>query len=126
MELAQKTSDEMNAELHTARVMQQSIQNMRKSFAMLEPDWEIKLGMAEENISLTKTNLRLTNVSLSYIEQQSEKEQQVFGAWNKSMALQLQQLRDQIAKARHAAEAVSDSLHNCVNLLIYCIHFASD
>ncbi|KRF77830.1 laminin subunit alpha lam-3 isoform X2 [Drosophila virilis] len=112
MDLAQKTSEEMHAELRKAREMQKSIQLMRKSFAMLEPDWEIKLGMAEENISLTKTNLRFANVSLSYVEQQAAKEQQVFEIWNNSMAQQLQQLRDQIAKARHAAEAIDVSLES--------------
>ncbi|XP_060666589.1 laminin subunit alpha lam-3 isoform X2 [Drosophila nasuta] len=112
MELAQRTSDQMNAELHSAREMQRSLQHMRKSFAMLEPDWEIKLGMAEENISLTKTNLRLANVTLSYIEQQAEKENQVFDTWNNSMSQQLQQLRDKIAKARHAAEAIDVSLES--------------
>lgn len=106
MELAQRTSDEMHAELRHAHEMQKSIQEMRKSFAMLEPDWEIKVSMAEENISLTKTNLRVANVSLSYLEQQASKEQQVFEVRNNSIAQQLQQLRDQIAKARHAAEAV--------------------
>ncbi|ALC39660.1 wb, partial [Drosophila busckii] len=112
MQLAEQTSEQMHAELRQARELQQSIQHMRKSFAMLEPDWEIKLGMAEENISLTKTNLRLANVSLSYIEQQAEKEQQVFEVWNNTMAQQLQQLRDQIAKARHAAEAIDVSLES--------------
>jgi len=96
----------MRAELRLAKEMQESIQSMRNSFSNLEPDWEIKLGMAQENISLTQTNLRLANVSLSYLEQQAEKEQQVFEVWNNSMAQQLQHLRDQIAKARHAAEAV--------------------
>ncbi|XP_030080568.1 laminin subunit alpha-1 [Drosophila hydei] len=112
MKVAQHTSDEMRQELRKAKELQQSIQQMRTSFAMLEPDWEIKLGMAEENISLTKTNLRLANVSLSYIEQQAVKEQQTFEQWNNSVASQLQQLRDQIAKARHAAEAIDVSLES--------------
>jgi len=106
LEMADRTGEQMRAELQKAKDMQKSIQNMRNSFSNLEPDWEIKLGMAQENISLTQTNLRLANVSLSYLEQQAEKEQQVFEVWNNSMAQQLQQLRDQIAKARHAAEAV--------------------
>jgi len=106
LELAERTGEQMRAELRLAKEMQESIQSMRNSFSNLEPDWEIKLGMAQENISLTQTNLRLANVSLSYLEQQAEKEQQVFEVWNNSMAQQLQHLRDQIAKARHAAEAV--------------------
>lgn len=118
MELAQRTSDEMHAELRNARKMQNSIQAMRKSFAMLEPDWEIKVSMAEENISLTKTNLRVANVSLTYLEQQASKEQQIFEVRNKSIAQQLQQLRDQIAKARHAAEAVRCSFSI---IIIICI-----
>ncbi|XP_033151119.1 laminin subunit alpha-1 isoform X1 [Drosophila mauritiana] len=112
LEMADRTGEQMRAELRKAKDMQESIQNMRSSFSNLEPDWEIKLGMAQENISLTQTNLRLANVSLSYLEQQAEKEQQVFEVWNNSMAQQLQQLRDQIAKARHAAEAIDVSLES--------------
>ncbi|XP_041451135.1 laminin subunit alpha-1 isoform X1 [Drosophila obscura] len=112
LDLARRTGEQMRAELRKAKEMQESIQNMRKSFTKLAPDWDIKLGMAQENISLTKTNLRLANVSLSYLEQQASKEQQVFEAWNNSMARQLQQLRDQIAKAKHAAQAIDVSLES--------------
>ncbi|KAH8251255.1 hypothetical protein KR032_004153 [Drosophila birchii] len=112
LELAERTGEQMRAELRLAKEMEVSIQNMRKSFSTLEPDWEIKLGMAQENISLTKTNLRLANVSLSYLERQAAQEQEVFEVWNNSMAQKLQQLRDQIAKARHAAEAIDVSLES--------------
>ncbi|XP_046866451.1 laminin subunit alpha-1 isoform X2 [Drosophila willistoni] len=112
LDSAHRTGEQMRAELRKVKELQHSLHHMRKSFAMLEPDWEIKLGMAEENISLTKTNLRLANVSLSYIEQQAAREQDVFEVWNNSMATQLQQLRDLIAKARHAAEAIDVSLES--------------
>ncbi|XP_030377128.1 laminin subunit alpha-1 [Scaptodrosophila lebanonensis] len=112
LEMSNKVSEEMRAELRKAREMQKSIQKLRKSFAILEPDWEIKLGMAEENISLTKTNLRIANVSLTYIEEQARKEQEVFEVWNNTMAKQLQELRDTIAKAKHAAQGIDVSLES--------------
>ncbi|KAH8324869.1 hypothetical protein KR074_009874 [Drosophila pseudoananassae] len=112
LDSAERTGKQMRADLQMARSIQESIQNMRKSFSTLEPDWEIKLGMAQENISLTKTNLRLANVSLSYLEHQAAKEQEVFEVWNNSMAQQLQQLRDLVAKARHAAEGIDVSLES--------------
>ncbi|GBP04673.1 hypothetical protein EVAR_72897_1 [Eumeta japonica] len=82
-----------------------------------EPDWEIKLGLAEENISLTKTNVRLANISLTYVEEQAIKEQSEFDTWNKTMANQIQELRDKIAKAKHAAEAFWRRMNNYGSLV---------
>lgn len=107
IEMAQRASEEMRAETRKALEMHDDILKLRQTFAMLEPDWEIKLGMAEENISLTKTNIRLANITLNYVEEQTMKSQRKFDEWNNTMSKQLQELRDKIAKAKHAAEGVS-------------------
>lgn len=107
IDMAKNISDEMRHELQKARRMHEEILKLREKFAILEPDWEIKLGRAEENISLTKTNIRLANISLSYVEEQAQKEKAKFDEWNNTMSSQVQELRDKIAKARHAAEGVS-------------------
>ncbi|XP_037959166.1 laminin subunit alpha-1 [Teleopsis dalmanni] len=109
---AQKISDEMRSEARKAKQMLESISGLREKFAILEPDWEIKLGMAEENISLTKTNIRLANISLGYVEEQTRKEQVKFEVWNNTMAKQLQELKNKIAKAKHAAEGIKVSLES--------------
>jgi len=105
--LAQRLSDEMSEEADKARSLRDDIYRLREKFAILEPDWEIKLGMAEENISSTKTNVRLANISLSFVEEKTLKDHAVFEEWNNTIGNQLQGIRDKIAKARHAAEGVS-------------------
>ncbi|XP_073822984.1 wing blister isoform X3 [Musca autumnalis] len=112
MDVASKTSEEMRMLTHKTQAMHDDIRNLRQKFAILEPDWEIKLGMAEENISLTKTNVRLANISLTYVEEIGIKEQAEFDVWNNSMSKQLQELRDQITKAKHAAEGIKISLQS--------------
>ncbi|XP_023158823.1 laminin subunit alpha-1 isoform X2 [Ceratitis capitata] len=112
IEMAKNIGDEMRHELQKARRMHEEILKLREKFAILEPDWEIKLGRAEENISLTKTNIRLANISLSYVEEQSQKEKAKFDEWNNTMSTQVQELRDKIAKARHAAEGIKISLES--------------
>ncbi|XP_028895887.2 laminin subunit alpha-1 isoform X3 [Zeugodacus cucurbitae] len=112
MDIAKNISDEMRHELQKARRMHEEILKLREKFAILEPDWEIKLGRAEENISLTKTNIRLANISLSYVEEQAQKEKAKFDEWNNTMSSQVQELRDKIAKARHAAEGIKISLES--------------
>ncbi|XP_067621354.1 laminin subunit alpha-1 isoform X1 [Eurosta solidaginis] len=112
IEMSKNISEEMRHELHKARRLHEEILKLRAKFAILEPDWEIKLGRAEENISLTKTNIRLANISLSYVEEQSQKEKAKFDEWNNTMASQVQEIRDKIAKARHAAEGIKISLES--------------
>lgn len=112
LDSASKTSEEMRAVTRNTQEIHGDIKKLRDKFAILEPDWEIKLGMAEENISLTKTNVRLANISLTYVEEQAVKEQREFDVWNKTMAQQLQELRDKITKAKHAAEGIKISLQS--------------
>ncbi|TMW53859.1 hypothetical protein DOY81_001030 [Sarcophaga bullata] len=112
LDLASKVTQDMKAiSRHTAD-LHEDIKKLREKFNILEPDWEIKLGLAEENISLTKTNVRLANISLTYVEEQQVKEQVEFDKWNTSMARDIQNLKDQIAKAKHAAEGIKISLES--------------
>uniref|UniRef100_A0A1B0BIW7 Laminin subunit alpha-1 n=1 Tax=Glossina palpalis gambiensis TaxID=67801 RepID=A0A1B0BIW7_9MUSC len=112
LDIAIKISEDMRVVSRRTHDLHRNILNLRDTMFLLEPDWEIKLGMAEENISLTKTNIRLANISLSYIEQQAAKERAGFDEWNNTMGLQLQELRDIVAKAKHAAEGIKISVQS--------------
>lgn len=112
LDASAKISAEMKGVSKHAQELHADIKKLRDKFAILEPDWEIKLGLAEENISLTKTNVRLANISLTYVEEQAVKEKSEFDAWNKTMARQIQELKDKIAKAKHAAEGIKISLES--------------
>ena len=107
IDIAQKVSEQMRAETQRSRKIHQEIGKLKEKIAVLEPDWEIKMSMAEENISSTQTNIRYANIALGYVEEQMVKEKHKFDEWNNTMSSRLQQLRDKIAKAKHAAEGVS-------------------
>lgn len=112
LDMASKVAQDMKAVSRHTVGLHEDIKKLREKFNILEPDWEIKLGLAEENISLTKTNVRLANISLTYVEEQQVKEQLEFDKWNGSMAREIQNLKDQIAKAKHAAEGIKISLQS--------------
>ncbi|XP_055907050.1 laminin subunit alpha-2 isoform X2 [Eupeodes corollae] len=112
IEMATRVSEQMNAENRKALDVNDDILRLREKFNMLEPDFAIKLGMAEENISLTKTNIRLANISLNFVEEQTMRAHQKFEVWNDTMSKQMQELRDKIAKARHAAEGIKVSIES--------------
>lgn len=58
-------------------------------------------------VSQSLSNIRAANNTLNNIETISAKHNEKFRKWNETIGSQLQELRDKIAKARHAAEGVS-------------------
>lgn len=58
-------------------------------------------------VSQSLSNIRAANNTLNNIETISAKNNEKFRKWNETIGSQLQELRDKIAKARHAAEGVS-------------------
>lgn len=58
-------------------------------------------------VSQSLSNIRAANNTLNNIEMMSLKYNEKFQQWNNSMGTRLQELRDKIAKAKHAAEGVS-------------------
>lgn len=62
---------------------------------------------------------------MSNIEMMSAKNAIKFDRWNASMGGRLQELRDKIAKARHAAEGVGRRAREINNIKTYLISFLS-
>lgn len=60
-----------------------------------------------DTVSQSLSNIRAANNTLNNIETISKKHNEKFRKWNETIGSQLQELRDKIAKARHAAEGVS-------------------
>lgn len=83
-----------------------NIVNLNTKLQELDPEWDSKYGLAEENVSKSLISIRdannTWNINEPAINQQNEK----FHAWNESITLKLQELRDKIAQAKHAAESV--------------------
>ncbi|XP_055381870.1 laminin subunit alpha-1 [Condylostylus longicornis] len=105
-------SDEMREQKRRTSDIKSNIQNLRQRLTALEPEWDSKISLAEENISETLNNIRRAKISLNEIETVHHKEHEKFEMWNETMSRQLQELKDKMAKARHAAEGIKISLES--------------
>lgn len=125
---AEKISDQMREVRRGAVDINTDVYKLKMKLSSLEPQWDTKLGFAEENGNLTQfsqgkcqsdvnamfitvsqslSNIRSANNSITNLEQLSAKNDANFQKWNQTLSAQLQELRDKIAKARHVAEGVS-------------------
>lgn len=86
----------------------ENISTLKEKLAQLDPEWDSKLGLAQEQNEKTLIDIRNAKLAWSSNEDRIKKQDERFGAWNDSISLKLQELRDKITKAKHAAENVSD------------------
>lgn len=98
--------DMKNVEKETSDI-NNDVNKLKSKLEELDPEWDSKYGLAEENVAKSLINIREANntwhVNEPVLRQQNEK----FAAWNESFSLKLQELRDKIAQAKHAAEGVN-------------------
>lgn len=105
--VADEILEDMNViEKETADI-NNDVYKLKSRLEELDPEWDSKYGLAEENVAKSLINIREANntwnVNEPVLRQQNEK----FQAWNESFSQKLQDLRDKIAQAKHAAESVS-------------------
>lgn len=102
--------DMTNIEKETADISK-DVGKLQSRLDELDPEWDSKYGLAEENVAKSLINIREANntwhVNEPMLRQQNEK----FQVWNESFSLKLQELKDKIALAKHAAEGVSSTLN---------------
>lgn len=107
--VADEILEDMNNIGKEAMDIGNNVNNLKSRLDELDPEWDSKYGLAEENLVKSQSNIRLANntwhANEPVIRQQNEK----FQAWNESFSLKLQELRDKIAQAKHAAEGVRTS-----------------
>lgn len=105
--VADKILEDMNNIEKETSDINNNVHKLKSKLEELDPEWDSKYGLAEENVAKSLINIREANntwnVNEPVLRQQSEK----FQAWNESFSLRLQGLRDKIAQAKHAAESVS-------------------
>lgn len=106
-QLADDVSKEMNAVKQEATDMNSDVYELKRKLDGLEPEWDSKLGLAEENISKSMSNIRAANNTLITVESLMKQQNEKFQVWNASFSTKMQDLRDKIARAKHAAEGVS-------------------
>lgn len=102
-----KISEDMQQVKEEATNMNKDIFDLKVKLANLEPDWDSKFGLAEENISQSMSTIKMANDTLQSVESVMKQQHEKFKAWNSTFSANLQALKDKIAKAKHAADGVS-------------------
>lgn len=85
----------------------QDVTNLKSRLEALDPEWDSKFGLAEENIARSLANIREANNTWNIHEPVIEKQNEKFAKWNDSFSSKLQDLRDKISLAKHLARGVS-------------------
>lgn len=98
--------DTNNIEKETMDI-RNNVNKLRAKLEELDPEWDSKYGLAEENVAKSLINIREANNTWHMNEPALRQQNEKFQAWNESFSLKLQTLRDKIAQAKHAAEGVS-------------------
>lgn len=102
-----KISEDMIQVKEEAANMNKDIFELKVKLANLEPDWDSKFGLAEENISQSMSTIKMANDTLLSVESVVKQQNEKFRAWNSTFSANLQALKDKIARAKHAADGVS-------------------
>lgn len=106
---ADKVLESIHGVAHEVDEINENVDGLKERLKELDPAWDSKFGLAEENIAKSLINIRegnnLWNINENNIQQQNEK----FAMWNDSISSKLQELRDKITKAKHVAESVCSS-----------------
>lgn len=105
--VANTISEEMKNVRKEAIDINSEVYKLKLKLASLEPEWDSKFGLAEENVSQSLSNIRAANTTLISVESIMVNQNEKFKVWNNTLSSKMQQLRDKIARAKHAAEGVS-------------------
>ncbi|XP_055540243.1 laminin subunit alpha-1 isoform X2 [Wyeomyia smithii] len=112
LDQANIVSDQMKYVREEAVTLNSDVYKLKLKLAKLEPEWDTKFGMAEENVSQSLGNILNAKKELNGVEKLARTQSQKFQAWNASFSAQLQELKDKIARAKHAAEGIRVSLES--------------
>ncbi|XP_049530280.1 laminin subunit alpha-1 [Anopheles darlingi] len=112
LESSSIVSEQMKFVRQEAINMNSDVYKLKLKLKSLEPEWDTKFGLAEENVSQTFGNIRKAKEKLNGIEQLAKTQDERFQKWNRTFSVNLQDLRDRIAKAKHAAEGIRVSMES--------------
>ncbi|KAL9706445.1 hypothetical protein quinque_009963 [Culex quinquefasciatus] len=112
LDQANIVSNQMKFVREEAVGLNSDVYKLKLKLAKLEPEWDTKFGMAEENVSQSLGNILNAKKELNGVEKLARTQSEMFQAWNASFSAQLQELKDKIARAKHAAEGIRVSLES--------------
>lgn len=105
--MADEILKDMNVIAKETLDINNDVKNLNKRLEELDPEWDSKYGLAEENVAKSLINIREANNTWNVNEPALKLQNEKFQRKIASFSLNLQTLRDKIAQAKHAAEAVS-------------------
>lgn len=118
VEISSKISDEMREVHRNAMDIGSDVYKLKNKLKTLDPEWDVKFGGAEENLTTVQSNLRVANQTLENIEFKFREQNKKISEWQKNFLQKTQELRDKIALAKHAAEGIHISVEsakpNCI------------
>lgn len=117
--------DMSNIEKETSDI-KNDVNKLKLKLEELDPEWDSKYGLAEENVAKSLINIREANNTWNVNEPVLRQQNDKFQAWNESFSIRLQELRDKIAQAKHAAESVSRQKHYSKDFSESIIFFRSE
>lgn len=83
------------------------VESLKNRLAALDPEWDSKFGLAEENVAKSLINIREANNTWNTHEPVLNRQNEKFAKWNDTFSSKLQELRDKISLAKHLARGVS-------------------
>lgn len=114
--LADKVLGDMNVIEKETLDINNNVKGLKVRLEELDPEWDSKYGLAEENVAKSLINIREANNTWNVNEPALRQQNEKFQRWNASFAVKLQELRDKIAQAKHAAEGVSWTIGDYLTL----------
>ncbi|XP_055595374.1 laminin subunit alpha-1 [Uranotaenia lowii] len=105
-------SQQMKVVREEAVAQNSDVYKLKLRLKNLEPEWDIKFGKAEENVTQSLGNIHNAKKELQGVEKLAGIQSEKFKAWNATFSAQLQELKDKIARAKHAAEGIRVSLES--------------
>lgn len=105
--VADQVLEDMNVIEKETMEINSNVNKLKERLDDLDPEWDSKFGLAEENIAKTLINIREANHTWHASEPMIRQHNEKFQRRNESVSKMIQELRDKIAQAKHAAEGVS-------------------
>jgi laminin, alpha 1/2 len=99
------------------------VESLKSRLEALDPEWDSKFGLAEENVAKSLINIREANNTWNIHEPILEKQNEKFAKWNDSFSSKLQELRDKISLAKHLARGVSSLNLKFIMIFMVCFTY---
>ncbi|XP_015124906.1 laminin subunit alpha-1, partial [Diachasma alloeum] len=89
--------------------------NLLPQLSSLKHEGDSKISLASEQITEAQSNVKKADAKLISLTHASQRGQQEFSKWNKTLSEKLKNLKDKIAEARNTAEGIRVSLKSSEN-----------